>query len=231
MIDNLPEVIYHAECYNPSNITGSIVTRYGAQFAKQKGMKVVLCGEGGDEVFGGYKALRQMSPKELYDSSWTLLDNIGNTECKRLDRMSGSVSLEARVPFLDMGVIQYAANLPQYAKIHADGNKRIEKYILRQAFAGTLPDEILWREKMPFDQGSGGRGLLGVINSRISDSQLKELQNEFPHAGIANKEIAYYFKIWHSFFGNMGGKDMYDLFGDYPVMMDGIISRTEKSGS
>ena len=231
MIELLPDAIWHVESYNPSMVTGAVVTLMAAKIAKEEGIKVVLCGEGSDEVFAGYLALRHLPFPELHDATWTLMDNLHKTELQRLDRMSMAVSLEARVPFLDRDLVEYGINLPASAKIREVDGRRVEKWILREAFDGVLPSEILWREKEPFDQGSGGRALIEYANEAVSDEDLLRAQKKWPDANIASKEMLFYYNIWREHFGEMGGNRRFELFGDYPVMMDRIVERTASSGS
>ena len=231
MMEVLPEAIWHVESYNPSMVTGAVVTLMGARLAKEAGVKVVLCGEGSDEIFAGYKAVRAMSFDEQQEASWTLLTNLHKTELQRLDRMTMAVSLEARVPFMDRDVVEYALNLPSAVKIVESGGRQIEKWILRKAFEELLPDEIVWREKLPFDQGSGGRHIIEWVNARIEDGELAEAQERWPDAGLQSKEMLFYYRIWRQHFGDMGGHRVFDMFGDYPVMMDRIAARTSTSGS
>ena len=231
MVEALPEAIWHVESYNPSMVTGAVVTLMGARLAKDMGIKVVLCGEGSDEIFAGYKAVRKMPFQELQAATWTLINNLHKTELQRLDRMSMAVSLEARVPFLDRDLVEYALNLPYSAKLRHDGNRMVEKHILREAFADLLPDEIVWREKEPFDQGSGGRHIIDFVNEQVSDADLYAARSRWPHARLASKEAFYYYRIWREHFGDLGGARVFDLFGDYPVMMDRIAERTATSGS
>ena len=167
----------------------------------------------------------------MVEASWTLINNLHNTECKRLDRMSMAVSLEARVPFLDRSLVEYALNLPGEVKVKEEGGRRIEKYILRQAFDDLLPRDIVWREKMPFDQGSGARHIIQHVDSQISDKLLKDAQHEWSEAALASKEMLFYYRIWREKFGDLGGQRVFDMFGNYPVMMDGIKKRTAESGS
>ena len=231
MVAAVPEAIWHVESYNPSMVTGAVVTLMGARLAKEHGVKVVLCGEGSDEIFAGYKALRHMPWPELHDATWSLMDNLHKTELQRLDRMSMAVSLEARVPFLDRDLVEYALNLPSPAKIRDRDGRRTEKWLLREAFDGLLPDEILWREKLPFDQGSGGRGLIDFVNAQVSEAELDAARQRHPQAELGSKEMLYYHRIWRDHFGRLGGERAFELFGDYPVMMDGICQRTAESGS
>jgi asparagine synthase (glutamine-hydrolysing) len=231
LFDLLPEAIWHVESYNPSMVTGAVVTLMAAKLAKEVGLKVVLCGEGSDELFAGYNVLRDLRRSKLHDATWTLLDNLHKTELQRLDRMSMAVSLEARVPFLDRDLVEYAINLPAAAKIHRENGVVTEKWILRQAFDGELPDEILWREKEPFDQGSGARTIINMVDDMISDGELDDARQRYPEAQLASKEMLYYYRIWQDHFGDMGGPRQFDLFGDYPGMMHKIVQRTDSSGS
>jgi len=231
LVDLLHETIWHVESYNPSMVTGSVVTLMAAKLAKDKGIKVVLCGEGSDEIFGGYLALRELECQDLHEASWQLMENLHKTELQRLDRMSMAVSLEARVPFLDRDLVEYALNLPAAVKIKDNGDRKVEKWILREAFDGLIPDEILWREKLPFDQGSGARALIAYAEEQVSDEELSEAQKKWPDANIVSKEMLFYYNIWRQHFGDMGGRRRFDLFGDYPGMMDRIENRTATSGS
>ncbi len=228
MLELLPEAIYHIESYNPSMVTGAIVTLMASRLATEYGVKVVLCGEGSDELLGGYSALRSYSFLDLREKLQTLLKNLHKTELRRLDRMSMAATLEARVPFMDRDFVEYAFNLPSQEKIKNKNGKRIEKWHLRQAFDGYLPDELIWREKMPFDQGSGGRHLIHVIEDKIDDATYERKRQEYAPWNIQSKEMLYYFEIWRDYFGELlePGKT-FDMFGDYPVLMDQIAQRTK----
>lgn len=228
MLELLSDAIYSIESYNPSMVTGAVVTLMCSRLAVEHGVKVALCGEGADELLGGYSALRSLDFLELRRKLLTLIENLYKTELKRLDRMSMAATLEARVPFLDRGFVEYAFNLPSDEKIYDDGNRRIEKYHLRRAFEGLLPDELIWREKCPFDQGSGGRSMIPEIESRISDEEYERKLREYAPWNIQSKEMLCYFEIWRSHFGEIlePGRT-FDMFGDYPVLMDQIAGRGE----
>jgi Asparagine synthase (glutamine-hydrolyzing) len=231
VFDILPTIIYHLESYNPSAVNCAAINYLAAKKAKEHGITVVLCGEGADEIFGGYLVLRDMEPKEFIDSSWNMIENIYKTECKRLDRSTMAVTIEARCPFLDRNLVEYAMNLPVSSKLKQTDERIVEKYILREAFEDLLPSEVIWREKEPFDQGSGGRGIIDMINELVDDSEVTELQKLYPEANIQSKEMAYYYKIFRNFYGDMGGSNQFELFGDYPVMQKNIVKRTTTSGS
>jgi len=187
---------------------------------------VVLCGEGADELLGGYSAVRSLNFLDLRRKLLTLLKNLYKTELKRLDRMSMAATLEARVPFLDREFVEYAFNLPSDEKIREFDGRRTEKYHLRKAFEGLLPDELIWREKCPFDQGSGGRSMIPEIEARIDDEEYEQKLREYAPWNIQSKEMLCYFEIWRSHFGEIlePGRT-FDMFGDYPVLMDQIAGR------
>lgn len=226
MLELLPEAIFHIESYNPSMVTGAIVTLMCSKLAVENGVKVVLCGEGADELLGGYSAVRSADFLELRRKLEKLLYNLHRTELRRLDRMSMAVTLEARVPFLDRDFVEYAFNLPSSEKIRQSGERRVEKWHLRKAFEGFLPDELVWREKCPFDEGSGGRSMIPIVEERISDAEYERKVQEYAPWNIQSKEMLHYFEIWRSHFGELlePGKT-FDMFGDYPVLMDRIATR------
>ncbi len=227
----VPKMVWHLESYNPSAINCAVVNYLAAKKAKEHGVDVVLCGEGADEVFGGYMVLRHMECEEFVRSCWEMIENIHATECKRLDRSTMAATLEARCPFLDRSVVEYAMNLPYACKIKQMSERRVEKHILREAFSDALPSDVVWREKEPFDQGSGGRGIIGRINALVSTNELDRMQRLYPHAKIQSKEMAYLYKIFRERFGDLGGDRQFSLFGNYPVMQHNITVRTETSGS
>ena len=231
LIELIPKIIWHLESYNPSAINCALVNYLAAKKAKDNGISVILCGEGADEIFGGYLVLRDMDTKTFIESSWTMINNIHMTECKRLDRSTMAVTVEARCPFLDRNLVEYAINLPHSCKIKDINGRRVEKHILREACNDLLPEQVLWREKEPFDQGSGGRGIIDIINQQVSDEELNTIQMKYPNAKIIGKEMAYYYKIFRHLFGHIGGERQFDLYGNYPVMQNNICKRTSTSGS
>lgn len=156
------------------------------------------------------------------------MSNLHKTELRRLDRMSMAATLEARVPFMDRDLVEYAFNLPSQEKIKTVAGKRIEKWHLRKAFEGFLPDELIWREKMPFDQGSGGRLLIPMIEDKIDDDLYQRKRDEYAPWNIQSKEMLYYFEIWRKYFGDLlePGRT-FDRFGDYPVLMKQIANRSK----
>ncbi|HRX84915.1 MAG TPA: asparagine synthase-related protein [Phycisphaerae bacterium] len=226
MLALLPDAIYHIESYNPSMVTGAVVTYMCSRLAADHGAKVVLCGEGADELFGGYSAVRALTFLDLRRKLEELLGALHKTELRRLDRLSMATTLEARVPFLDREFVEYAFNLPSDEKIKQVDGRRVEKWHLRKAFEGYLPDELIWREKCPFDQGSGARSLIPLIESEVDDETFERKRREYAPWNIQSKEMLRYFEIWRGHFSDLlePGRT-FDLFGDYPVLMDQIAAR------
>ena len=228
----IPHMVWHLESYNPSAINCAVVNYLAAQKAREMGLSVILCGEGADELFGGYLVLRDMGCEEFVKSSWQMIENIHMTECKRLDRSTMAATIEARCPFLDRGLVEYAMNLPYRCKLRrGDDGRVVEKHILREAFADVLPAEVVWREKEPFDQGSGGRCIISRIQGMVSDEELVRLQCAYPDAKIESKEMAYLYTVFRARFGDMGGSRQFAMFGNYPIMQANITKRTATSGS
>lgn len=114
-------------------------------------------------------------------------------------------SIEGRVPFLDIDFVEYAMSIDPSLKMVGKRKNWIEKWLLRQAFTGYLPDKVLWRTKMEFAAGCGSeRLLIEVAENEISDAEFDEARRKFEQVGISSKEELYYFKIFRSFFNTEG---------------------------
>jgi asparagine synthase (glutamine-hydrolysing) len=110
-------------------------------------------------------------------------------------------SIEARVPFLDIDFVEYAISINPELKLAGKG-KRVEKWLLRQAFANYLPDEIIWRPKMEFAAGCGSEELItSMVEDEISDAELERERARLTNINISSKEELYYFRIFRDFFG------------------------------
>ncbi len=160
IIEALPRILFHLETYDQDLVRSSVPTYFVAKFAAER-VKVVLTGEGADELFAGYTYYRD------YDDGEALAQELRRSICamhninlQRVDRMTMAHSLEARVPFLDTSMIALGAKIPVAWKLKEENGARVEKWILRKAFEDLLPPEIVWRDKLQFDQGSGFGDLL-----------------------------------------------------------------------
>jgi asparagine synthase (glutamine-hydrolysing) len=154
----LPDVIESIESYDPSLVRSALPNFLLADLASQS-VKVVLTGEGADELFAGYEYVRAIADHgELHDELVRTIDGLHSLNLQRCDRVTMAHGLEARVPFLDLDMIALGVGLPAEWKL--SGPDQPEKRLLREAFEGWLPHEILWREKAQFGDGSGAREAL-----------------------------------------------------------------------
>ena len=160
----LPQVIYHLESFDEDCVYGAVANYFAARLAAQH-TDCVLCGEGADEFLGGYHELKEArNEAELVQFTQDLIGNAYHTGLQRLDRMMAANSLEFRPPFLDGRVTAFCSKIPMAWKVH--GEKKVEKWILRKAFAGLLPDHILNRVKQPFASGASSAKLTELIGQR-----------------------------------------------------------------
>ena len=163
---------------------------------------MVLIGEGGDEDFGGYHHLKRLdSAEKQHRACLRLFGGLHNNGFMRTDRINAAHSLTARAPFFDGEVVEFALGLHPSLKIR--GEKKIEKWILREAFEDHLPDDVVWRPKQQFARGCGSEGLLSDhAEKAVSNATLEERRAEYPSVSIRSKEELYYFDIFRGHFGD-----------------------------
>ena len=155
---DLPKILYHLESFDQDLVRSAVPCYYVSRIAA-KHVKVVLTGEGADELFAGYDYHKEYEqPSALQAELRRSVLTMHNINLQRVDRMTMAHGLEARVPFLDRTMLDIAFRIPVALKLPADN--RIEKWILRKAFEHLLPSDIVWRAKAQFDQGSGVADLL-----------------------------------------------------------------------
>lgn len=153
----LPEVVRSIEAYEPSLVRSALPNYLVAQTAAES-VKVVLTGEGADELFAGYDHLRAIDQDQLQAELERSVRGLHNLNLQRCDRVSMTFGLEARVPFLDLDMVALAEQIPLAWRL--PGELGQEKAILREAFQGWLPDDLLWRVKEQFGDGSGTADLM-----------------------------------------------------------------------
>ncbi|MFO7711824.1 MAG: asparagine synthase B [Dehalococcoidia bacterium] len=199
----LPIVIKKLESYDPSLVRCAVPCYFTCKLAADY-VTVVLTGEGADELFAGYHYMKHYPVDLLNKEARRCIGNLHNINLQRADRMGMYFSLELRVPFLDVAMIDLSMKIPPELKIRESekvGDK-IEKWILRKAFEDTnhLPDEILWRYKVQYTQGAGCEDLgEKLAESEISEDEFQRIKAENPRATINSREAAYYFKIFRQF--------------------------------
>jgi asparagine synthase (glutamine-hydrolysing) len=201
MLRALPEVLYYLESFDPALVRSAIPNYFLAKLASEH-VKVMLTGEGADEVFAGYDYLaRYKTPGELQTEMLQITNALHNTNLQRADRMSMAFGLEARVPFLDVKSIALAMGIPADWKLH---HARIPKALLRQSFAEDLPQAIVNRPKEKFSQGAGSSDFITrYAEMEISDQEFSleryHLKKEWNY-DLQNKETLYYYKIMREFY-------------------------------
>jgi asparagine synthase (glutamine-hydrolysing) len=201
LIEALPDVIYHLESFDPSLVRSAIPCYFVSRLAKDY-VKVILTGEGSDEVFAGYHYFKRLNGEsDVYQEAVRILTGLHNMNLQRVDRATMAHSIEGRVPFLDIDFVEYAMSIDPELKLAGKG-KRMEKWLLRQAFSDYLPDEIIWRPKMEFAAGCGSEELVTrLVEEEISDAEFIRERGRLKDINIRSKEELYYFKIFHDFFG------------------------------
>ncbi|MFC0524268.1 asparagine synthase B [Pontibacillus salicampi] len=198
LVEAIPHVIYALESYEPSLVRSAIPNYFVSKLASQH-VKVILSGEGADELFAGYDYLSKYETTEsLNEEIIRIMNTLHNINLQRGDRMSMAHSLELRVPFLDLELIDEALSIPAHLKLHTED--QMEKTILRKSFDGMLPDHVLWRKKEEFSAGSGALDILeGYANEYISDKEWERLTKE-ANVPLRSKQEALYFKYFKQYF-------------------------------
>ncbi|WP_374472005.1 asparagine synthase B [Arenimonas sp.] len=201
-VDALPDVIRHIESYDVTTVRASTPMYLLARRIKAMGVKMVLSGEGSDEIFGGYLYFHKApDAREFHAECVRKLDALHQFDCLRANKAMMAWGVEARVPFLDLEFLDLAMSADAEAK--RCGGGRIEKAMLREAFAGALPDEILWRQKEQFSDGVGYGwidGLKALAEQRVGDAMLAEAALRFPVNPPATKEAYWYRELFERAF-------------------------------
>ncbi len=206
-LDALPEVIRHIETYDVTTIRASTPMFLLARRIKAMGVKMVLSGEGSDEVFGGYLYFHKApNAREFHEELVRKLDALNNYDCLRANKSMMAWGVEPRVPFLDREFLDVAMRMDAAHKMVRKGDagpQRMEKGVLRQAFDGYLPEQILWRQKEQFSDGVGYGwidGLKAHAEAQVSDRELAAAGKRFPVNPPQTKEAYFYRSVFERFF-------------------------------
>ncbi|MGK0408301.1 MAG: asparagine synthase (glutamine-hydrolyzing) [Shewanella psychromarinicola] len=201
-LDAIKEVIYHLETYDVTTIRAATPMYLMARKIKAMGIKMVLSGEGADELFGGYLYFHKApNAQAFHEELVRKLDKLHLFDCLRANKSMAAWGLEARVPFLDKEFIDVAMRINPEAKMSKDG--RIEKHILRQAFEDKLPKEVVWRQKEQFSDGVGYSwidGLKAHAAENVGDVQYANAKFRFPYNTPESKEAYFYRSFFEEFF-------------------------------
>ena len=198
-LDALPDVVRHIETYDVTTIRASTPMYLLARRIKAMGVKMVLSGEGSDEIFGGYLYFHKApDARQFHEELVRKLDALHNYDCLRANKSMMAWGVEPRVPFLDREFLDVAMRMDAAHKMVRRGDagpQRMEKGVLREAFDGYLPDAILWRQKEQFSDGVGYGwidGLKAHADSLVSDRELAAADRRFPVNPPQTKEAYHY---------------------------------------
>lgn len=201
----LEKIVYHMETYEPELIRSSIPNYFLAKKTAEH-VKVVLTGEGSDEIWSGYLYYAScVDPKQLQEENRRILKAVQFVNLQRADRMTMAHSLEARVPFFDVDHIATAMALDPVEKLCGDGaNGRCEKHFLRKLYQDQLPEEVVWRTKAMQCEGVG-MTWVGVLQKYISDNLVSDEEfatasTTFPTNTPHSKEEYYYRSIFEKYY-------------------------------
>lgn len=201
-LDAIKDVIYHLETYDITTIRASTPMYLMSRVIKSMGVKMVLSGEGADELFGGYLYFHKApNAKEFHEETVRKLNKLHMYDCLRANKSLSAWGIEGRVPFLDKEFIDVAMRLNPKDKMITDG--RMEKWVIRKAFEDMLPESVAWRQKEQFSDGVGYswiNSLKEMVEQQVSDEQLTNAQYKFPLQTPMNKEEFLYRSIFAEHF-------------------------------
>ncbi|MCG8806752.1 asparagine synthase B [Tenacibaculum finnmarkense] len=201
-LDAIKDVIYNIETYDITTIRSSTPMYLMARVIKSMGVKMVLSGEGADEIFGGYLYFHKApNAEEFHEETVRKLEKLHMYDCLRANKSLMAWGIEGRVPFLDKEFMDVAMRInPQDKMINGE---RMEKWVIRKAFEDMLPESVAWRQKEQFSDGVGYSWidtLKEVVDKEVTDEQLANAKFRFPIQTPTNKEEFYYRTIFEEHF-------------------------------
>ena len=201
-LDAIRDVIYFIETYDVTTVRASTPMYLLARVIRSMGIKMVLSGEGADEVFGGYLYFHKApDAKAFHEETVRKLGKLYMYDCLRANKSLAAWGIEGRVPFLDKEFLDVAMGMNPVLKMCP--GKTIEKKVVREAFADLLPEEVAWRQKEQFSDGVGYswiETLKQITASAVSDEQMAHAAERFPINPPQNKEEYYYRSIFAEHF-------------------------------
>jgi asparagine synthase (glutamine-hydrolysing) len=201
-LDALRDVIYHLETYDVTTVRASTPMYLMARVIKSMGVKMVLSGEGADEVFGGYLYFHKApGPREFHEETIRKVSKLHLYDCLRANKSIAAWGVECRVPFLDKEFLDVAMRINPADKMA--GNGKMEKYIIRKTFEDYLPPEVAWRQKEQFSDGVGYNWidtLRDIASKKITDEMMANARFRFPVNTPLSKEEYHYRSIFAEHF-------------------------------
>jgi asparagine synthase (glutamine-hydrolysing) len=201
-LDAIRDVIYQLETYDITTVRASTPMYLMARVIKSMGIKMVLSGEGADELFGGYLYFHKApNAQEFHEETVRKLSKLHMYDCLRANKSLAAWGIEGRVPFLDKEFMDVAMRLNPKDKMITED--RMEKWVVRKAFEDLLPESVAWRQKEQFSDGVGYSWidtLKAVVDQEVTDEQMANAHFRFPIQTPQNKEEYYYRTIFESHF-------------------------------
>ena len=201
-LDAIRDVVYHLETYDITTIRASTPMYLMARAIKALGIKMVLSGEGADELFGGYLYFHKApTAKDFHEETVRKLDKLHQYDCLRANKSLAAWGIEGRVPFLDKEFMDVAMRINPKDKMI--NKERMEKWVIRKAFEKYLPESVAWRQKEQFSDGVGYDWidtLKEMVNEAVTDEQMANAHFRFPAQTPQNKEEFYYRSIFEEHF-------------------------------
>ena len=201
-LDAIKDVIYNIETYDITTIRSSTPMYLMARVIKSMGIKMVLSGEGADEIFGGYLYFHKApNAREFHEETVRKLDKLHMYDCLRANKSLAAWGIEGRVPFLDKEFMDVAMRInPKDKMINGE---RMEKWVVRKAFEDMIPESVAWRQKEQFSDGVGYSWidtLKELVEKEVTDEQMVNAKFRYPIQTPINKEEYYYRTIFEGHF-------------------------------
>jgi len=199
------KVVQVMQSFDPMEIRNDVTVMIGLENARELGFHGVMTGDAGDELFAGYSFFFEMSSDDVEKS----LRKMWGTMRFASVPLAESLGMKAKLPLLDHEFKNFAMEIPVQLKIHEERGRAYGKWILRKSFEQDLPDEILWRVKMPIEQGSGTSSLSEYYGIKIPDSEFNLKREQFSKSDrvrIRDKEQLVYYEIYRRIFGTPDGR-------------------------
>ncbi len=201
-LDAIRDVIYHLETYDVTTIRASTPMYLLSRVIKSMGVKMVLSGEGADEIFGGYLYFHKApNARAFHEETVRKLSKLHLYDCLRANKSLAAWGVEGRVPFLDKEFLDVAMRINPEEKMAKNG--RMEKWVVRKAFEDYLPESVVWRQKEQFSDGVGYNwidSLKAMVAEKVTDEQMNTAKYRFPINTPPSKEEYFYRSIFTEYF-------------------------------
>jgi len=210
---NIPKAIYYLESFDAPLVRSTLGNMVASKISASS--DIVFSGEGGDELFAGYNYfLEYDSSKVIQKELINAINSLHNTALQRVDRTANAYSVNVKLPMLDENLLNYVLKIPPKNKVRKD--KNTGKYILRKVALKYLPDDIAWRGKDKFWEGSGIEDTLErKINTIITDKEFLDSTKSTDGQSLRNKEEAYYYKVFRDYYSDIDIKDILSFTQDF----------------